>query len=400
MAVVEEIEQIGTADIVVGLIPPSSDSQELEGAIARIVESAAPLRAVLVFPPYSPNSTESAAGASPWRLLAEPRLAQDRSALAQSLGDSFRTVFGIAQKLGARACALVASDPSTVTAEGVEMLLHPALEGQFDLIAPCYARHPFDGMINRAIVYPLVRALYGKQIRNPLGPDFGISGALLERMCERPSARVNLLVSLTPEAVTGDLRICQAHLGLHRYAVPDWTNLSSLLAQLLGPLFLDVERHAAWWQRPRVSQPVAEFGVPMFAPGPESVVDVTRLIESFQLGARNLPEVWGIILAPSTLMELRKLARQPAAAFRMPDETWARIVYDFVLAHRLRAINRDQMLRALTPIYLGWVASYALEVENTAPEFVEQRLERLCVAYENNKPNFVARWRWPDRFNP
>jgi hypothetical protein len=397
---VESIEQIGAADIVVGLIPPLSDDQTMDSTIGRIVQTEPPVRAVLVFPPYSSNEHESAPPGSQWHLLAEPHLAQDGSALSQGLGDSFRTVFGIAQKLGARACAAIASDPSTVTAEWVELLLHPAVEGRFDLIAPCYARHPFEGMINRAIVYPLVRALYGKQIRNPLGPDFGISSALLEKMCDRPSSRVHPLVSLASEAVTGDLRICQAHLGPRRYALPDWTNLSSLLAQVLGPLFLDVERHAAWWQRARASQAIPEFGVPMFIPGPESAVDVTRLIESFQLGARNLTEIWGIILAPSTLMELRKLARQPAAGFRMPDETWARIVYDFVLAHRLRAINRDQMLRALTPIYLGWVASYTFEVENSTPEMVEQRLEKLCMAYENTKPHFVARWRWPDRFNP
>ena len=58
------------------------------------------------------------------------------------------------------------------------------------------------------------------------------------------------------------------------------------------------------------------------------------------------------------------------------------------------------MLRALTPIYLGWVASYALELENATPEAIEQRLERLCVAYETTKSYLISRWRWPDRFNP
>jgi hypothetical protein len=134
--------------------------------------------------------------------------------------------------------------------------------------------------------------------------------------------------------------------------------------------------------------------------GPESSVDVSRLIDSFQLGARNLQEVWGMILPPSTLVELRKLSRGGPAAFRMPDVTWAHVVYDFALAHRVRTISRDQMLRALTPIYLGWVASYSLELENASPEAVEQRLEKLCVAYEETKAYFVSRWRWPDRFNP
>jgi hypothetical protein len=138
----------------------------------------------------------------------------------------------------------------------------------------------------------------------------------------------------------------------------------------------------------------------MLSAAPETAVEVVKLVESFALGARNLPEVWGMILPPSILMELRRLARQDASAFRLPDETWARIVYDFALGYRLRTLNRDQMLRAMTPIYLGWVASYALELENASPEAVEQRLERLCVAYENTKSYFVSRWRWPDRFNP
>jgi len=111
-------------------------------------------------------------------------------------------------------------------------------------------------------------------------------------------------------------------------------------------------------------------------------------------------EVWGVLLPPSTLVELRKLARQDAGSFRMPDDMWARIVFDFALAHRLRTISRDQMLRAMTPIYLGWVASYALQQEDSSPAAVEQRLERLCLAYENTKAYFVSRWRWPDRFNP
>ena len=46
----------------------------------------------------------------------------------------------------------------------------------------------------------------------------------------------------------------------------------------------------------------------------------------------------------------------------MPDELWARIVYDFALAYRMRRLSRTHVLGALTPLYLGWVASYTQEV--------------------------------------
>jgi hypothetical protein len=395
------VEQIEQADAVIGLVPPASrDSHAVESSIAHIVETPISVRVALVHPPLSGNHTESMRVGAHWRLIASPLLAQDPSALAQSLGDSFRATFEIAEKLNSRACAVVASDVSAAGSDWVTLLLQPVLDEQFDLVAPCYARDPFEGMINRAIVYPLVRALYGKRIRNPMGPDFGISSRLLARVGGASRVRPHTLPSLAAEAVTNGMQLCQSHLGPRSYNLPDVTNLSSLLAQVLGPLFLDVEKYAAHWQRARGSQPIREFGTPMNVQHSEAAMDVRRLIESFQLGARNLLEVWGMILPPSTLVELRRLLRNGAADFRMPDVTWAHVVYDFALAHRLRTISRDQMLRALTPIYLGWVASYALELEHASPEAAEQRLETLCLVYEETKSYFVSRWRWPDRFNP
>jgi hypothetical protein len=394
------VEQIESADAVIGLMPPARASHSVESTIARIVATPVPVRIVLVHPPLAGSNGAPPKINSQWHLIASPQLIYDPSSLAQSLGDSFRATFAIAQKLHCRACAVVASDLSTTTVDWVSLLLQPVIEEQFDLVTPCYARHPFEGMINRAIVYPLVRALYGKRIRNPMGPDFGVSSKLLERIGNAPRARMHTLPSLAAEAVTSGMPLCQSHLGPRTYAVPDWTNLSSLLAQVLGPVFLDVERYAAHWQRARGSQPIREFGQPMYIEAPESSMDVSRLIESFQLGTHNLQEIWSLILPPSTLVELRRVARSGAAQFRMPDVIWAHVVYDFALAHRLRTISREQMLRALTPIYLGWVASYALELEHASAEAAEQRLEKLCVVYEETKSYFVSRWRWPDRFNP
>ena len=127
---------------------------------------------------------------------------------------------------------------------------------------------------------------------------------------------------------------------------------------------------------------------------------MNRLVNSFQLGIRDLQEIWGLVLPPATLLELRKLARSTPEQFHLPDELWARIVCDFALAHRLRTINREHLLRSMTPLYLGWVAGYAREMETADEGAMERRLERLSYAYEVSKPYLVSRWRWPDRFSP
>src|SRR4030066_1113047 len=95
-------------------------------------------------------------------------------------GSAFRPIFEIADALDAKACAVVDSDLRSITPEWVELLLKPVIESGFDYVAPLYHRNKYDGTITNSIVYPLTRALYGKQVRQPIGGDFGFSGKLAE----------------------------------------------------------------------------------------------------------------------------------------------------------------------------------------------------------------------------
>ena len=95
---------------------------------------------------------------------------------------------------------------------------------------------------------------------------------------------------------------------------------------------------------------------------------------------------------------LKRLAATDAAAFRLSDNLWARIVYDFLLAYRLRTINRGHLLGALIPLYLAWVAShFNITASGANPE---GHIEAVAAAFETEKTYMVSRWRWPDRFNP
>jgi hypothetical protein len=126
------------------------------------------------------------------------------------------------------------------------------------------------------------------------------------------------------------------------------------------------------------------------------------MLDSFRLAYSNLQEIWSLVLPPNSLLGLKKLSLTPAAEFRMPDALWARIVFDFILAYRLRTINRGHLMGALTPLYLAWVASHLRLASIPAPYGLspEAHVEALAAAFEADKPYLVSRWRWPDRFNP
>jgi hypothetical protein len=307
----------------------------------------------------------------------------------------------IQARTGARACALVGTLAEGVTAEAIHALVAPVLDHEIDLVCPIYPRHPVEGLINSGIVYPLTRALYGKRVDGQLGIDFGFSARFLATIAEAASVRTAAR-PLWPvaEAVGRGMPIGQAYLDRWMPPFAPVTDVSTALADVVGSLFSDVERHAPLWQRTRGSSRVAAFGAAGPAPPGPRAVDVSSMIESYRIGFSNLPEVWGRLLPPATLIDLGRLARRSAEEFRMPDQLWARVVYDFALGFRLRYINRDHLLRAMTPLYLAWAASFISDLGGRVPESARDRVEQLAGAYESEKPYLVARWRWPDRFNP
>ena|SRR5690348_17278659 len=122
------------------------------------------------------------------------------------------------------------------------------------------------------------------------------------------------------------------------------------------------------------------------------------MIEAFRLAYTNLHEIWSLVLPPNSLLGLKRICLAPAESFHMPDSLWARIVYDFILAYRLRTINRGHLLGALTPLYLAWVASHLALTSHGMPS--EKHIQDLAAVFEADKPYLVSRWRWPDRFNP
>jgi hypothetical protein len=124
------------------------------------------------------------------------------------------------------------------------------------------------------------------------------------------------------------------------------------------------------------------------------------MVEAFQVGYENLREIWGMVLPPAALLEIKKASRADAETFSIADELWARIVYDFSVAYRLGSISRDHLLRTLTPLYMGWAASFILSVKDATSRQVEERIERLALVFETQKPYLISRWRWPDRFMP
>src|SRR5215470_546204 len=96
------------------------------------------------------------------------------------------------------------------------------------------------------------------------------------------------LASLTPAALFHNLNVSELHVGARTYPPTDWANISSALFQILGPVFVDMERNAACWQRIRGSVSVPAIGDPVSLGNDDEKLDISGMLESFQLGNREL----------------------------------------------------------------------------------------------------------------
>lgn len=407
----EQVAALGTTDIVVGI--PSYNNAATIGHVVR----AAHAGLIKYFPTWRAVIVNSDGGSTDGTREVVEQANLDSQELLMvnhrqqpvlrlttpyhgvpGKGSAFRTVFRIAELLHARACAVVDADLRSINPDWFELLIWPVLDREFDYVAPYYKRHKYDGTITNSIVYPVTRALYGRRVRQPIGGDFGLSGRLVQHLLTRDVwatdvARYGIDIWMTTTALAEGYKVCQAYLGAKIHDAKDpGADLSAMLMQVVGSVFDLMETHHSVWSQASNSESAPLFGFP-FEVGLEPVaINLARMIGAFAQGCRDLRPIYEQFLSAATLEELGRAAALAPEQFILRDETWATIVYDFALAHHRRNLNREHLLKSLTPLYLGWVASFARQTEPENATQVEERIEKLCQVYEQLKPSLVSHW--------
>ena len=196
-AIRDEIERLGSADIMVGI--PSYRNAATIGHVVRaaqagLVQYFPDLRPVLVNADAgSPDGTRPGRrgdGAARLR-RADPAGPPDATAWPASASPTPTSTASAARappcgrcsrwppRCEVQALVVVDSDLRSIVPEWIELLAGPILKGGYDFVTPLYARHKYDGTITNTVTYPVTRALYGHRIRQPIGGDFGVSGDLI-----------------------------------------------------------------------------------------------------------------------------------------------------------------------------------------------------------------------------
>ena len=408
----EQLERIGTADIVVGI--PSFNNARTIGHVVRAVQAGLEK----YFPDHKAVIVDSDGGSTDGtmdvardatlgdldaillhhRMPSSARIVFPYSGIPGK-GSAFRSVFEVASALQAKACAVIDSDLRSITPEWIELLVKPVLTEGFDYVSPLYHRHKFDGTITNSIVYPLTRALYGKRIRQPIGGDFGLSGKVAEfylgqDVWDSDVARFGVDIWMTTTAIANGFKVAQSFLGAKIHDPKDpGADLSSMLYQVLSSTFALMEHHSNVWLPVRGSEAVPAFGF-QYTVGLEPInVDTARMLSIFREGIRNLGEIWLDVLGAGDFAEVERLGQLPDDTFHFPASLWMRTVYDYALAYHRRKLPAEHLIKSMTPLYIGKTASFIVNARDMGQEEAEAEIEKLCMEFENGKDYLAAHWK-------
>jgi hypothetical protein len=385
----------------------------------RTIAAAFPGEQILIASPDAdPDAPSPVDGSAPAAAqnAAQPNAAQPRwisySTARAGLGwvlaaSDYAAAARVASEHDARAVLLLGREATALDALHLRGLADCIRTRNVDLAVPRFHPGPSDGLVNAAILYPLTRSLFTSDIHSPLPVDAAMSQRLAARIAT-PAQHLNALHQgdalfwPVAEAAIAGFSVREVDAGSTSPPPPPTGDFNALFSSVVGYLFGDIDAKATFWQRARSQPARAAASGAIFAPAAPSdelKAEIAGMIESFHLAQSNLQELWSIVLPPQSRLALKKLSAASPDDFVLEPALWARIVYDFALAYHLRSLNRGHLLGAMAPLYLAWVASH-LRASADSPERSARHVEETAAAFEQEKSYIVARWRWPDRFNP
>lgn len=310
-------------------------------------------------------------------------------------GSAFRAIFEAAKYLQSSAVAMFDSDLKSIKPGWIRNLLDPVLNG-YDFVAPDYSRYKFDGTITNTIAYNLTRALYGVNIRQPIGGDFGMSRVMVNHclnqdVWDTDIAKFGVDIWLTTTAITSGFRICQARLGAKIHGEKDPSaDLGPMFREVVGTIFTLLGENKTYLEKVKETINTPIFGESI-GEEPESFdVNLESLMEYFRIGYKNFGPVWKNIIEEEDYNTVKKLAKTKSQKnFNLPTETWVRIVYHYAEYFCRAERQRFKILDTLIPLYNARVASLVMILQEKNHAEAEEFYDEQAKLFEAQREYLI-----------
>lgn len=323
-------------------------------------------------------------------------------------GTGFRSVFECATRLNSKAILVFDSDLRSITPEWVKCLAEPILSGRAEFCAPYYRRHPFDGTITNLIVHPLTVAVFGRDVRQPIGGDFSFTPSLAKYWSSQPVwltdvAKFGIDIWMTLSALNRNIRIIQVDLGSKIHSPKDpATDLGLMFFQVISTMFYIMGDYAEKWRKDYHYSPVeiiCQNAKPRELEGVH--VSFKKLKKEFEEGFNHFKPMYKNVLEPKTFNGLSKVAAhlRKKGKFILDADLWSKIIYDFFFVFYLWDCNRRRLVDIISPLYFGRTGTYFSQVKDKNWEQAEEVIKKQADTFRENRNYLIKKFKKPPGYN-
>ncbi len=273
-------------------------------------------------------------------------------------GVNILSILQFAQTENADAIVLLDSDVTSITPEWVDLLSKDILAKKVDAIFPAYRRSRYDGTATIQLIIPVLAAVSGKLVSQPIGGEFSFSRKVIDQLVPKINQSANgygIDICITSTILSEDFKYKEGWLGekVHR---PGQDKISQLFLEVFNALST-------------------------FLPSFQS--DTDELLNGYELKSiTHKPDVLSSERVVTFEDEYRRtmgiaLQRQDMffdKQFFNKDismEDWIRIISNTILALHNNMSKKDDLSIELLPLFLKRNLTFWQETESLTPREVE-----------------------------
>lgn len=317
--------------------------------------------------------------------------------------NSYYNLIQFCKQSEARIMVILDALQQSMSPEWIRNLGYPINNGH-DYVAPLYARHHFDGTITNHLCYPLIYALMGIDIREPIGQDFAFSPKLCSYWLKQKWNRETLYngadISLSLNAISENFRICQAGLG-SKVSTTCIDDICRRFNEIVYILFSTLTSHRSRWFPLRMNKNGEYIGQ-------ENVRniecygnnDASNDIEPHHISMSDLKQECRREFENHRYLLKKYL--NPYAFKHITDGMsmdlyevntmlWSQIVYRFLYLFE-RAVESEKvaLISALKPLYLMRCLSFNYKTYNYSTYFAEEEVKKQAMVFQSQKPYLIG----------
>jgi hypothetical protein len=399
----ENPDRVAQADLVVGLLA-HNDEATVEKVASKYSEGLAQdfpeARAALVLSDrHSEDRTVEAFFRAP---TGPPKLAvvapPDRRQETQGLFN----LFLVAERLGAKMVVVQGADAMTVKRTWLKRLVKPLADGVADFANPLYARNAIDAPVTNLMVYPLVRALFGRRLRQPVLTDWAFNDKVLAALlaCQNwPDLPGPMAPDLNAKvlAATGGFRICQTIMTEGRYGLSnerlDTPHIIRLFRELAQGVFEAMTRFKDYWPKVVRSRPTSVVGTDL-KPGLYPVryeVSLEELYGEIHALLKAAEPEWRELLAPMPGGLGQHLKEASLSDLCVTVKEWGAFLFHCgQLYETLDPAARQRLISAMTPVFLARFLTFQKQTLGLSVAQVEAKVEEAAEGMEKLKKELLG----------